>query len=159
MSGRVEQVGIDQFIYTEVTVGLKKQGTGKDDAGAQANKELMADGSALAKSRAKAMKEAVLRLKESKDYANSLQLQDIAKNYQYFNPDMAGFSKLPTWSTPNDIQKHHNKSGYVLILDRDLRKGIGRTVIHFKKIPSIASLNEVKQQLLKALENLSNKNS
>lgn len=154
MSGREELIGIDQFIYTEVTVGLKKQGPQDNDHGKRANEKLMTEGLASAKKQATLLKLAVLKLIESDQKAKSLTLADVESHYRFFKPDQAGFAKLPTWSNTTDIEKDFGKPGYVLVVDKNLENAVGRTVIHFKKIPDLFLIEKIRMELAQALKKL-----
>lgn len=142
MSGTQGVSAIDDFVYAQVFVGLKIQGS-TNDAGYKENVKRMNAAEMDARLIAGKIKSAIEVFQKKH---SGIEVSAIPKDYMFYENDMSGYQKFPTLISDEEAKTAKGTSCYF-----QLNKN-PQVVVRFKTLPTLEVLTDLKTLVRSTVE-------
>ena len=142
MSGAQSLKGVSDFVFVEITIGLKiYAGTPAMIQGAdRENIRRMTEAAKNAAELAQRIKTSLVELEKTLE-PSTLEFTNIDEKYEFFEKGMSGYEHLPTY-TEADSPDKIGSAPYFLVINSP---GV---VVRFKDLPSPKTLAKVKAAIM-----------
>ena len=146
MSGNVSRAGVSEFVYVEISTGLKFQ-RGSREMQEVAHKENEYRLERIQKEADSLANKIQLTIGDSvKSWQDTFYFDTIEEDYELFEKYMTGYRRFPTLSTDEELQEHVGKQCYVLMHEDPI------VVINFAKLPEKEQLDLIRKVIMMVLD-------
>ena len=144
-SGIVSRDSIFEFVFVEVSVGMKIQ-KGRPDGAFEENQKRLFVVQQQADTLAVRIMNAITAQADSIGIKDSITFGQVEPEYQLFRKSMKGYKRFPTLSTEEEVRQNGGQTAYVQLSEKPV------VVCRFLQLPDMNILNKLKKIVAEAVQ-------